>query len=79
MRTDVPGSGWIQALVRQDDGRLVGAGGAGTDFAVVRYTAGGTLDPTFGTGGIVTTDLGAEDGARVVALGPGGTIVAAGE
>lgn len=28
------------------------------DFALMRYTANGSVDPTFGTGGLVTTDFG---------------------
>lgn len=42
-------------------------------------TAAGDLDPTFGTGGIVTTDITAShDYATCVAIQPDGTIVAAG-
>jgi uncharacterized delta-60 repeat protein len=38
----------------------------------------GALDPSFGTGGLVTTDFGAVDQARAVAVQPDGKIVAAG-
>ncbi|MBD2089905.1 putative Ig domain-containing protein [Microcoleus sp. FACHB-1515] len=48
----------------QSDGKILVAGHkAGvygvstTDFAVVRYNEDGTLDTSFGTGGIVTTDI----------------------
>src|SRR5205823_6295267 len=30
---------------------------SGLDYALVRYTDAGKLDPSFGTGGIVTTDF----------------------
>jgi uncharacterized delta-60 repeat protein len=49
-----------RALVVQG-GKLVAAGGATTgsspDFALARYDDQGSLDPTFGTGGKVTTDF----------------------
>src|SRR5207249_11295173 len=45
------------ALVLQPDGKLVAAGytsgGNGTDFALVRYIADGSLDRSVGTGGQV--------------------------
>ncbi len=51
-----------KAIAIQSDGKIVVAGyshnGANNDFAVVRYTSTGTLDTTFGTGGIVTTTIG---------------------
>jgi uncharacterized delta-60 repeat protein len=49
------------AVALQTDGGIVVAGvegddsGAGRDFALARYTAGGGLDATFGSGGRVTT------------------------
>jgi uncharacterized delta-60 repeat protein len=59
--TDFAGSfDEAQALVVQD-GRLVAGGsaftGTGPDFALARYRHNGTLDPTFGAGGKVTTDI----------------------
>jgi uncharacterized delta-60 repeat protein len=49
-----------RALVVQG-GKLVAAGGAttgsGPDFALARYDEHGSLDPTFGSGGKVTTDF----------------------
>ena len=46
----------------QPDDKIVVAGsvGAGSypDFLLARYRADGSLDPSFGTGGIVTNDLG---------------------
>ncbi len=50
-----------------------------TDFALARYNMDGTLDPTFGQGGMVSTDfLGEEDTARAVAVQTDGKIVAVG-
>ena len=60
-----------RAVVIQLDGKIVVAGQANDDFAVVRYNTDGSLDTTgFGGGdGIVTTDLfGATDRAFAVAI-----------
>src|SRR5215471_6412623 len=47
--------------------------------AMVKAQSNGTLDPSFGTGGIVTTDFaGAGDGAFAIAVQPDGKLVAAG-
>jgi uncharacterized repeat protein (TIGR01451 family) len=65
--------------VLQPDGKLVAAGGAGTaddsHFALARYHPDGTLDSTFGLGGLVTTDFdfNGVDGARAVAIQSGFT------
>jgi uncharacterized delta-60 repeat protein len=68
------------ALVIQSDGKIVAAGRAGTDFLVVRYNANGSVDTSFGSGGVVTTDFGGVifDAAFGVALQSNGKIVAAG-
>src|SRR6266436_3365985 len=42
----------------QDDGKIVAAGVAGGRFALARYETDGSLDPTFGTAGQVTTSFG---------------------
>jgi uncharacterized delta-60 repeat protein len=47
-------------------------------FALARYKPSGTLDPSFGTGGAVTTQIGGWCGAHAVAIGSDGRIVAAG-
>jgi uncharacterized delta-60 repeat protein len=81
-----------QSLALQPDGRIVVVGTAYSngptddDFAVVRYTPDGRLDPEFGTRGMVTTDFGSGDaGARAsldraggVAIGADARIVVAG-
>jgi uncharacterized delta-60 repeat protein len=51
---------WAMAV--QPDGRIILAGvvygtAGGTVLGLVRYTAGGALDPTFGSGGVVLTSL----------------------
>jgi uncharacterized delta-60 repeat protein len=70
----------------QSDGKLVVSGyvsPAGVfppvyDFALLRYNTDGTLDSTFGSGGIVTTDLGASDQALGVAVQSDGMILVSG-
>src|SRR4051812_38624823 len=91
--TTYNGTGIVKAAVRatndavamafQDDGRQVIAGetqavGAGKDALLTRYNMDGTVDTTFGTGGVVTLDLGADDIATVVKIASNGKIIAAG-
>ncbi len=49
------------AMVIQSDGRIVVGGsavvGGDEDFALARYNTDGSLDTTFGVGGLVTTDF----------------------
>jgi uncharacterized delta-60 repeat protein len=78
-------SGLASALVQQPDGKLVAAGISSIDdfytnsFAIVRYNADGTLDPTFGAGtGIVITPVRGTASAHALVLQPDGKIVAAG-
>jgi uncharacterized delta-60 repeat protein len=74
------------ALASGEDGTLVAAGQSrrglrGPRFALARYTAGGTLDRRFGTGGKVLTGFGgAQSYARATSLAirPAGKIVVAG-
>jgi uncharacterized delta-60 repeat protein len=72
------------ALAIQGDDKIVVAGGTGSDFALARYRPDGQLDPTFGSGGKVVTDVGARpgsyerSGANAIAIQPDGKILAAG-
>jgi uncharacterized delta-60 repeat protein len=71
------------ASALQGDGKIVVAGvasiGGNYDIALVRYLSDGNLDNTFGTNGIVTTDIGAVDQwVRAVAIVNEGKIVVAG-
>ncbi len=71
------------AVAIQTDGKIVVAGfannGAYSDFAVLRYTAAGVLDATFGSGGKVVTPIGSyDDYARAMAIQTDGKIVVAG-
>ncbi len=80
---DITGDDVAQGLVRQADGALVLGGvtgsGESTDFALVRLTSAGALDPSWGGNGRVTTDfLESADSAAAIALQPDGKLVAAG-
>ena len=66
-------------MALQPDGRIVVAGTTTGDFGLARYEVDGSLDPTFGLGGKVITDLGFADDAFEVAIQTDGRIVAAEE
>ena len=75
-----PGDDYGNALVIQPDGKILVAGathnGTDWDWYIVRLMPDGALDGTFGTGGIVTTDLrGFNDWGTSIALQPDGKIV----
>ena len=68
-------------LLLQDDGSIVAVGQStyAGDFALVRYRPDGSLDPAFGAGGIVRTDLSPiRDFAARAVIDAEGRIVAAG-
>ena len=67
----------------QTNGKIVAAGysynGTDNDFAVVTYNSNGSVDNTFGTNGIVKTQIGTSDNAAyALALQADGKIVVAG-
>jgi uncharacterized delta-60 repeat protein len=73
----------VRAMALQPDRKIVVAGAAaGTipdSFVVARYLPGGTLDTTFGAGGIGAADFGgSEEAAYGVVVQPDGKIVAVG-
>jgi uncharacterized delta-60 repeat protein len=77
--TDIDDEDEANSVVLQSDGKIVVAGVADGDFAVVRYTTAGVLDTTFGGGdGKVTTDITGADSANSVVLQSDGKIVVAG-
>ena len=83
--TNFSTGGWDYgtALALQTDGKIVVGGYAGgssyDDFALARYNSNGTLDTTFGIGGLVTTNLSSGyDRIQGIAIQTDGKIVAAG-
>lgn len=86
VHTTLPGGPtFATGIARQSDGKLVVVGrfaGAsavgGADVAVLRYNADGSLDATFGSGGVVVTDVAGLDFPEDVAVQADGRIVVAG-
>jgi uncharacterized delta-60 repeat protein len=77
--TAIPSAGSSASSVAvQLDAKIVVAGGGGSGYAVVRYNSDGTLDGTFGTGGIATTAVGEGGSGGSIALQLDGKIVVAG-
>ncbi len=85
LTTDIDAARYAGAsdVMIQADGKILVAGSTGRspsgDFVLVRYRADGSLDPSFGTGGIVTTDFGVYERVNAAALQPDGKIVVLGE
>lgn len=77
---DLGGGELGQAIVLQDDGGVLVAGSTGepADLVLVRLRGDGTLDPGFGAGGSVATDLGGDDRAHALAAYPDGRVLVAG-
>lgn len=66
-------------VVLQPDDKILVVGGSNDDFTLVRYNSDGSLDNSFGTGGIVSTDFfGSPDTAYDLAIQSDGKILAAG-
>ena len=78
--TDIDGSaGNASGVALQADGKIVTAARGTGDFTVVRYNQDGTLDTSFGNGGIASADLGSPfDETFDVAIQSDGKIVAVG-
>lgn len=79
------GQGEVLSLAVQPDGKIISAGltrdytGAPSRFLITRHILNGSLDSTFGSGGIVTTTFAnGSSSANAVALQSDGKIVAAG-
>jgi uncharacterized delta-60 repeat protein len=81
--TNLGGNDFISRIALQPDGKIVGVGAAqdtaNPDFAVARYNPNGSLDATFGVGGIVRTDFsGRIDYATDVISSPDGKLIVVG-
>jgi uncharacterized delta-60 repeat protein len=83
--TQISPNDGADAVAVQSDGKIVVGGNASTpnvvdtSFALVRYNANGSVDATFGNGGVVTTNIGDYlDGISAIGIRPDGKIVAVG-
>jgi uncharacterized delta-60 repeat protein len=83
--TTTPGTPYINALALTPDDRIVAVGTAGAAdnhpaFLVARYSASGTLDAGFGSGGLVITEPSSSSNSQLeaVAIQADGKIVAGG-
>jgi uncharacterized delta-60 repeat protein len=79
-------SDWTSALALQPDGKIVVAGyayasetGGNPAFALARYRANGTLDPTFGTNGTALSDFWSNFAFALAIQPRDGRLVVAGE
>jgi len=75
------GRSFANAVALQPDGKIVAAGatlvsGVGNEWSLARYNGDGSLDSSFGTGGLVITNISLE--VLDLALQPDGKIVGAG-
>jgi uncharacterized delta-60 repeat protein len=82
--TYIGGEDAAHSIAVQPDGKILVAGRAQgpdglQDFLLVRYNSDGSLDPSFGGDGIVTTDFkGSKDTANSVAPQPDGKVITSG-
>lgn len=68
------------AVVIQNDGKIIVAGfGYGGNVALVRLNGAGIVDPSFGVGGVVSTNFGGIESANAMVLQNDGKIVVAGD
>ncbi len=83
--TNVGAEDYVHSLIVQTDNKIVVIGesgissSGGSDFALVRYNADGSLDTTFGVGGKATTDFRFGDFVGGAAIQPDGKIVVVGD
>jgi uncharacterized delta-60 repeat protein len=66
------------AGILEPDGSILLAGSAENQVSLAHFSANGSLDTSFGTGGIITTAVGSSAGANSIALEPNGEVVVAG-
>jgi uncharacterized delta-60 repeat protein len=75
---------YVASIALQPDGKIIAAGKAATsDLAIARYNPDGSLDPSFGLGGVVIEDLAdfeeiSFDSAQKVLVLPDGRLIVIG-
>lgn len=77
-----PGTDYATGLAIQPDGKIIVSGaafnGVDDDIALIRLNPDGSMDGSFGSGGIVTTSIRGQDRGSALALQYDGKIVVAG-
>lgn len=76
--TDISSGDKCYSVCLQTDGKIIVAGSDARDFVMIRYNSNGSLDNTFGSGGIVSTNIEGVDYCESVALQSDGKIILAG-
>ncbi|HYV91718.1 MAG TPA: T9SS type A sorting domain-containing protein [Chitinophagales bacterium] len=75
--TAVCTNSYASSVALQSDGKIVAAGGSWDCITVVRYNSNGSLDSSFGTNGIVTTQPSNQCQTGSVVIQPDGKIISA--
>ncbi|MDZ7953955.1 putative Ig domain-containing protein [Nostoc sp. DedQUE09] len=77
--TNLGGTDIAYSVSVQANGKIIVAGSSKNNFALVRYNSNGSLDTSFGTAGIITTDIGINTTDNAYALTQhDGTVIVAG-
>ena len=74
--TRFPASAHAEAVALEPRGGIVLAGRSGSDLALARYRTDGSLDPAFGEGGRLVSDLRGRDGVAAAVQLDGKIVVA---
>lgn len=77
-KTSFGGDSIARAVAIQSDGKILVGGNMGVSFTLVRYTATGQMDTTFGNQGVVVTSFGNSAGITGLAVQTDGKIIATG-
>ncbi|MEI8047944.1 MAG: T9SS type A sorting domain-containing protein [Bacteroidota bacterium] len=79
--TNVGGYNGANSVKIQPDGKIIAAGYADNNFAIIRYNINGSLDLSFDSDGIAITDFGSDgyESATAIAIQKDGKILAAGK
>jgi uncharacterized delta-60 repeat protein len=73
----VNGGAVISSAVLQADGKILVAGSGSAELILVRFNADGSLDSSFGQGGVVNSNAGGPTNGQQLALQPDGKILVA--
>ncbi len=79
--TNLGGYNGANSVKIQPDGKIIAAGHADNNFAIIRYNIDGSLDLTFDSDGVAITDFGSDgyESATDIAIQKDGKILAAGK